>query len=221
MKHLHTIPPVVIRQGPITKDIVRQFLPKNPVVVEAGAHIGRDTIKMATLWPEATIYAFEPVPELFRQLKERTQDFANVYCYQLALSDRTGTAHLNVSTGATTAASSLLEPHEYKKERRNVSFHTITVETVTLDAWAQKEKIERIDFLWLDMQGHELAVLKVAPRMLSTVSALVVEASLTERFKGNPLYNEVRSWIEAQGFKAVLEDNPKHEKINILFIRKP
>lgn len=209
-----------IPQEPITKEFIRQFLPDNPIIIEAGAHIGRDTLKMSTFWPDAHIYAFEPVPELFAQLKERTGMQPDVHTFNLALSDTQGTATLHVSSGASTAASSLLEPYEYVKERPNVLFHPITVPTTTLDAWAAGAGLNHIDFLWLDMQGYELKVLKASPTILATVRAILIEASLTERFKENPLYGEIRTWLEDQGFTAIKQDIPKHHKINILFVRK-
>ncbi len=208
-----------IPQAPITKEFIRTFLPEHPIVIEAGAHIGRDTLKMANSWPDSKVYAFEPVPELFEQLKERIKELPQVHCFQLALSDKKGTATMQVSTGASTAASSLLEPFEYKKERPNVLFHPIMVPTITLDQWAQEHGVARVDFLWLDMQGHELTVLKASPVIFSTAKALLIEASLTERFKDNPLYDKILSWVEAQGFKAVRQDVPKHQKINIFFVR--
>ena len=72
--------------------------------------------------------------------------------------------------------------------------------------------------MWLDMQGYELKVIEHS-RMLSTVQCILVEVSLTERFKGNPLYGPLLTWFENHGFKPVQQDIPKHNKINILFIR--
>jgi len=45
-------------------DIVAPYLPANPVIIEAGAFNGSDTIKLAKKWPQATIHAFEPVPAI-------------------------------------------------------------------------------------------------------------------------------------------------------------
>ena len=59
-----------MKQPQLSRHSIKQFLPKNPVIVEAGAHIGRDTLKMHAIWPQATIHAFEPVPPLFKQLKK-------------------------------------------------------------------------------------------------------------------------------------------------------
>ena len=209
-----------MQQAPISKDQIIQYLPKNPVIVEAGAHIGRDTVRMSTLWPGAQIHAFEPIPDLYEQLLERTAECLNVIAYNCALSNHTGTETIYVSSGASTAVSSFYEPYEYIKERPNVFFKKAVVPTITLDEWAMNTGITHVDCMWLDMQGAELKVLKAAPKVLSTVQAMVIEASLTERFKGCPLRDELSSWIESQGLRIIQNDAPKHNKINLLCVRQ-
>lgn len=212
-----------MHQAPIYKKQITEYLPPNPIIIEAGAHIGRDTIKMAKLWPTATIYAFEPVQSLFATLTDNTKEYPNVHCYNIALSDHTGTETLYVSSGASTAVSSLYKPHEYAQRRPEVQFTPQEVETITLDHWAEEHNVTNttgIDFMWLDMQGAEVKVLKAAPIILKTVRVILLEASLTERFKDNPLYDEVKSWIESQGFVVLQQDIPKHNKVNLLCVRK-
>src|SRR5579885_3078300 len=97
----------------ISKQSIAHYLPKNPVIIEAGAHYGRDTIKMSKIWPQATIHAFEPVPELFTILKNNTQKYDNIFCYPYALSNSCGTKNFFVSSGRSTATSSLFEPFLY------------------------------------------------------------------------------------------------------------
>ena len=41
-----------IPQAPILKEGIKQYLPENPRILEAGAHIGRDTVKLSKLWPQ-------------------------------------------------------------------------------------------------------------------------------------------------------------------------
>ena len=57
-------------KGVLPKKYFLKFLPENPVILEAGAHKGKDTVEMAKLWPAGTIHAFEPVPSLFKKLGE-------------------------------------------------------------------------------------------------------------------------------------------------------
>ncbi len=51
--------------GIISKKEMARFLPKDPIIVEAGAHVGLDTIEISRQWPKANRYAFEPVPDVF------------------------------------------------------------------------------------------------------------------------------------------------------------
>jgi FkbM family methyltransferase len=208
-----------MRQGPIFKELITQYLPEYPIIVEAGAHIGRDTVRMSTLWPHAQIHAFEPVSSLYQELLERTAPYPQVICYQIALSDHSGIEQFYISSGASTAVSSFYEPSRYTQERPNVLFEKTNVPTITLDTWAEQHSVSHVDTLWLDMQGAERKVLTASPRILSTVRVMVVEASLIERFEGIPLYDELLPWIEAQGFDVIQQDAPKHHKVNLLCVR--
>ncbi len=210
------VPPVP--QGIITKDLIKTLLPDNPIIIEAGAHKGRDTIKMAKLWPNGRIHAFEPVPSLFAELTAITAGYPQVTCHPVALSDKESEATLYVSSGASTAASSLLEPHTYRAERPEVLFNPLPVYTTTLTRWSTLHGLLAVDFLWLDMQGGELAALEGAQNLIPQLSALVVEVNLTERFKGAPTYEEILAWAYRNSFKAVLQDIPKHNKVNILLV---
>ena len=82
------IPPVL--QEVISKAYVARFLPRAPVILECGAHVGWDTAEMANAWPHGTVYAFEPVPALFEQLVKRTRGQATVRCFQLAIAAEDG-----------------------------------------------------------------------------------------------------------------------------------
>jgi len=206
-------------QSRIIKDDITPYLPASPIIIEAGAHIGRDTVRMSQLWPHAQIHAFEPVASLYQFLLQRTVECPNVTCYNSALSDHNGSEILNVSSGASTAVSSFYEPHIYTQERPHVFFEKVSVPTSTIDTWSETNNIARVDFMWLDMQGAELKVMQAAPRILSTVKALVIEASLTERFKGIPLYPHLRTWLIQQGFTIIQEDDPKYHKLNMLCVR--
>jgi FkbM family methyltransferase len=212
-------PPVSI--GEVPKEFIKTFLPENPVIIEAGAHNGTDTIAMAKLWTNSHIYAFEPVRSIFDQLKSRTKSLKNVRCYQLALSDRSGTATFFVSSGQSDASSSLLPPQEHLTEHPNVYFsEQIEISVTTLDKWAEENKIVNVDFLWLDMQGYELATLKASSVILKTVKVIYTEVCLRPLYQGCPLYPEVRDWLESQGFIVAREELAWKDAGNVLFVRK-
>lgn len=211
-----------------TIDTLAPYLPDNPIIVEAGAFIGNDTVKMAKRWPHATIHAFEPVPEIFARLQENTKEYKNIILYNKALSDTNGFASLYIAEkhekpGIPTQAGSLHAP----KERLALSAihfpRTITVPTITLDAWAQQHAITHIDMLWLDLQGHELAVLKHATTLLITTKLVLTEVAFVEAYEQQPTVSNVFSWAEKAGFECVGRDFVDYHQWffgNLLFLKK-
>lgn len=207
---------------------ITPYLPDNPIIVEAGAFDGTDTRKMSAHWPHGTIHAFEPVPDIFAKLEANTNDLGNVIRHHIALSDQTGSAIFYVSEkpskpGQPFQAGTLLKPKERLKHSPITYPRTITVPTITLDAWAQQHHITRIDFMWLDLQGFALPVLKGGINILKTVRALFVELEFIEAYEGQAQYQEVKAWLESQGFTAIAQDfldTTSWIYGNVVFIRK-
>jgi FkbM family methyltransferase len=204
------------------------YLPQHPVIVEAGACTGTDTITMHAYWPGSTIHAFEPVPSLYDRLCARVRTYPSIHTYSYALSNANGTSTLYVAEkkekpGKATQASSLRKP----KERLHVSPiqfpRTITVETITLDTWAAHYTIAHVDFLWLDLQGHELAVLQAASLVLKTVTAVFVEVAFMEAYEGQPTMSMITDFLASHKFVLVgrdFTDQSHHFFGNLLFAKQ-
>jgi FkbM family methyltransferase len=207
---------------------IKNYLPDNPIVVEAGAFNGSDTLKIAALWPQATIHAFEPVPEIFQRLEANTQHLAQVNRYQMALSDHDGTALFYVSEkpgkpGVASQAGSLHKPKERLQLSPILFPRTIEVTTISLNSWIDQYHITRIDLLWLDMQGHELAVLQAAREKLDHVRVIYTEVGFVQAYEGQQTCDQVCAWLEAHGFVLVGQDfKNQHDWFfgNLLFVNK-
>jgi 2-O-methyltransferase len=194
---------------------VAPYLPAEPVILEAGACDGEDTARMGRQWPGAVIHAFEPVPALYEEAARRTVSLPGVRLRQLALAGTAGPVTMHVldpGPGRNRGTSSLL-PSAARGTR------DITVEAVTIAGWAQAEGIDRIDFMWLDMEGAELAALKAAGPVLDTVRAVSMEVSRDQGRPGVPLYPEVVSWMENQGFRVAV-DRVTLWFGNLVFVRR-
>lgn len=204
----------------------------NPIIVEAGAFNGDDTKKMSLMWPASLIYSFEPVPEIYNLLCENTKNFKNVKCFQMALFEKNGIAKFynsvsDFAPNKSFASGSLLAPKEHLKSVSWVKFDkTFEVPTITLDSWALENKIDHIDFIWFDMQGVELNVIKSSPKIISTVKAIYTEVEFVEFYKGQYLYKDVKDYLQKLGFEIIAADftddeiETKHlEEGNVLFIR--
>jgi 2-O-methyltransferase len=196
---------------------IAPYLPPDPVILEAGACDGTDTARFAQRWPDGVVHAFEPVPELYAEAKLRTAHLPGVRLYPLALSGRPGPAVMHVAgpgLGSTRGSSSLLVNLQLDLVRDR----DIKVQAVTIADWAQAEGVDRIDFMWLDMEGMELSALKAAGPVFATVKAVCMEVTREERHAGTHLYGEVVAWMRDQGFRAAI-DRVTLWFGNILFVR--
>ena len=181
------------------------LLPPNPVIFEAGASRGMDTIKFARLWSQGKIYAFEPEPNTFDVLSKETEGFANVQRFQLALAEQTGTASFHVSSRGNNAnatdASSLLKPLDMARDLFNLNFsNQVIVQTMTLADFMRERAIDHIDLMWLDMQGMEINCLMASKEALAHVDRIYMEVCLHPLYEGAPLYPAARRAMESVGF---------------------
>ena len=116
----------------------------------------------------------------------------------------------------------MLKPKERLEWSQLVFNEIIEVQTVTLDDWAQENNIDHVDFMWLDMQGVELDVLKASPKILGQTKAIYCEVEFIEAYEGQPLYGDVKSWLQQQGFSIVAKDFVDQTTWffgNVLFVR--
>lgn len=199
-------------------EYLKDFLPNDPIILECGAMNGDDTLKFSKMWPLAKIYAFEPIPDHFNNIKQRFQDKGKIKIYQLALADKNGKFDFYVSDfnneGKPGGSSSLLPPKDHLKFDDKVTFNKIiTVDAITLDDWAKKEKIDHIDFMWLDMQGFELNMLKPS-KMLKNTSIIYMEVEFVEAYEGQYLYPTIKEWMRKNGFDIIALDFD--EKLGLL-----
>lgn len=201
----------------VPKDLFVKYLPSNPIILEAGAQFGEDTQWMSELWPDAAIYAFEPLPDNYALLENLAKIKHNIFCYNLALSDKKGTAPFYVAGGA----SSLLKP---TATYNNLYFHAdlqnpLIVETVTLDEWASSQGISHIDFMWLDMEGNELHVLK-SSEIMKTTTLIYIEVNCQTFWENCARYEHVKSFLSQQGYEEIWAEITPNWQGNALYLNK-
>ena len=209
----------------ISYEACAQYLPASPVIVEAGAYDGSSTREFCRYWPDCSVYAFEPVPSAYERLLKVAEEFpGRIHPQNAALGNVTERREMNVSfTGSCGGeqSSSLLVPAATHEEFPFVGFRDekIPVRVTRLDDWADVEQVGHVDFLWLDLQGMELAALKGCGDLLSTVSAIHCEVQNIELYDGAPLYPDIRQWLQMHGFRTAKEAVFRRGG-NVLFVRQ-
>lgn len=204
--------------GHLAIDMLNETLSSNPVIVEVGSFNGKDTYRLASSFPNASVFGFEPVPELYSVAVRRCLNKGNVKILQLAVSDSTGWKSLSISGGTSRASSSILDPGPIGKYFRGIKFEAddkICVASVTLADWISNSSLEKIDLLWIDVQGAEGLVLHGLEEKLDIVDMIYSEVNFEESYSGSVLFDEIESYLVTRGFtlRNVWRDGPSGDAL--------
>jgi FkbM family methyltransferase len=153
---------------------LRERLPAAEVVFDVGANVG-DWSELA-LWinPRISLHCFEPSLPTFNRLTARAFP-ANVTCNNVGLGSSNGPAQLFV-IGEGSGLNSL-----YRREglegvpNPDLPSYSEMILLRTLDDYCQEKGIEHIDFLKVDVEGHELECLRGASRLLGLERIKVIQ----------------------------------------------
>lgn len=171
---------------------------EKPYIIEIGAHHGEDTIQLASI-PNSKVVAFEPDPSNLHHLMNRVTGYSNIFTINMAVSDVTGSTRFypsKTNNGQHWGASgSILEPTGHLTEHPTVKFgKPINVASTRLDDQATSQ---RIDLIWMDVQGAELKVISGAKLTLLRTRYLLTEYSNRELYRGQGKLADI---IDALGY---------------------
>jgi FkbM family methyltransferase len=144
---------------PAKHALIRRRLRPGMTFIDVGANKGDFTLLAAHLAGDSgRVISIEPEPENHSILERSIalNDYSNIRVLQVALSDRDGTANLQIGS---TSGSHTLSP-EFNGLR------TVAVPTRTLDGIVAEQQLASVDMIKIDVQGFELAVLHGAQRAL-------------------------------------------------------
>lgn len=175
---------------------------KQLTIFDVGAYVGDIATTYRDIFPEATIYCFEPFPESFEKLCQLA-DGKFVKPYQIALCETNGRAKLQVDSDR--SCNSLFpRPKTGAKYYSNNSHNIgkIEVETQALDTFCNKENISDIDILKLDVEGAEIKVLKGASERLRNkqIRLIYTEVMFVPHYEGGCLFHEVSGLLAQYGY---------------------
>jgi FkbM family methyltransferase len=139
---------------------------KKPIVVfDIGANVGEYTLSvLGCFGSDALIHAFEPSTQAFDALKAAVAGMGTVKLHNIGFGDEEGTLDLFYDHPGSSTASVYQQRPDHACPTR---FHE-TVQIKTVDDFCREENIERIGFLKIDVEGHEMKVLQGARKLLES-----------------------------------------------------
>lgn len=189
--------PMMIFEGPecISDDIVKyrdfwefelftkwcEYFPEKGLMLDIGANIGSHTLQFKTNFPELEIWAFEPFMENFEVLKYNTNQYDDVHCLNVGVGSHSSLVHFN-------------DGHEFNSgvvritpDGRNTNL-VLSLDTIQFG--------KKIDFIKIDVEGHELSAFEGMVRLLQRDKPLIWLEDLS---------TDAVPFLERLGYKIIAE----------------
>jgi FkbM family methyltransferase len=166
---------------------LRQLIPEGSTAVDVGAWWGPWTYWLSRR--AASVWSFEPNPELAAFLGRVVSP--SVHVENVALSDHRGTGTLFAPRGVGRDALATLSAAHRESEARPME-----VPLRRLDDYG----LQQVQFMKIDVEGHELAVLEGAAGTISE-SAPIVLVEIDQAFHDPPI-EEIFEWLLARRYEG-------------------
>ena len=162
-------------------------------IVDIGAYVGE--------WTEQLLEIFEGKKVLMIEAQDSKKAFL-----EKVSSKYPGVDHIICLLSATSGNSVSFYENETASHIQlsnvNNTAGTKSYLTQTLDGIIEEHNYPFPDFIKLDVQGHELEVLKGAGKSLANCEVCLLEVPFLDLTPGNPLIWEVLNFMDSKGFQA-------------------
>ncbi|MBK1856508.1 FkbM family methyltransferase [Verrucomicrobiaceae bacterium 5K15] len=168
----------------------------NYPMFDIGANTGIYSEMLKNTIGEENLYIFEPLPHLFENLRCK---FKNANIYKLALSNECSSQVIRIpcidgdyyDTRAT--LNNHIEPNQSGAKK-------ITIDVSTLDQVVASLRLDRIGFMKVDVEGHELELIEGATSTLKKFKPLIL-IEIESRHHSFPI-TEIFSTLENLGYSG-------------------
>lgn len=193
-------------------------------IFDVGSRDCLQTIEFKMRFPNSHVHAFEANPKCIDMCEEtlkRYEEYSKkVTLNNFAATDYTGEITFYPVTHGNIGASSLLKvtDHVYSKDWTQC---TITVPCQTLDSYCIQKNIDKIDILWMDVQGAELKVFLGMDQMLNNTMIIHTEVGIDKLYDDQVLLDELNNFLLKRNFvKINTAITPNCFEADVIYINK-
>ena len=157
----------------IIKTISQHKISKHPIIFDIGANIGVQTLQLSKYFKDSIVHSFEPTNFGFKKLKKNI-------LLNPKLSKRIFINHSFLTNKINNLPKNIYASWNLKNKKNVHSKHFGSLKTTgnaksfKLDDYIIKNKISKIDFIKLDVDGNELDVLRSGYKFLKSKKTPII-----------------------------------------------
>ncbi len=206
----------IFSDSPLKKVLLKLFKKNDELIIlDIGGCEGEDSVKYAKLFPQSSIFVFEPLPHNQQMILENIKNYKlnNIIMIPVAVTDESGMQEFYVSSGQPdncekdldwdfgNKSSSLLPPDKHINIIPWLKFkEVINVPVIRLYDFLEEQHILTIDFIHLDVQGAELKVLQGAKDKIKNVKLIWLEVAEITLYKEQPIRKDIEKFMKNNNF---------------------
>ncbi|AZN38502.1 FkbM family methyltransferase [Paenibacillus albus] len=201
--------------GVVYDDLFKRIDTRSPIIVDGGANSGQTVDIFLEHFDSPIIHAFEPIPQLAEELERKYAHKGNVIIYNNALGAQNCEASFFINENF--ATSSLLQPSDESVIKKQLNSDLKPINSIKVNQLRLDETVSVVDILKLDLQGYELEALVGSEKLLENVKAILVEVEFIRIYDGQPLFNDIDSFLKSKGFMLMHLYNLQNKETNCLW----
>ncbi|AMA49679.1 MULTISPECIES: FkbM family methyltransferase [Flavobacterium] len=151
--------------------LIHQLLQEDSIFVDIGTNKGIYLYQAEKKIKTGKIFGFEPNESLVHYIQPL---FPKIKLFPLAVSSKTGTSILHIPK-----KENGLQDTRASLENMGDEVEKIEIKTITLDDWVSQNKIEKLDVVKIDVEGHEFDTIKGSKKVLEKLRpTFIIEIEL-------------------------------------------
>jgi len=198
-------------------DLKRTLKIEPKLIIDAGANVGAVSKELNHWFPNADIFAFEPVKNTFDLLVYNTVRISKIHPEQLALGASNEKVELLLNAENTI--------NSLKVKNLNNTIGKEEIQVIRLDNFIEQKDLGTIDILKIDVEGFEFEVLDGCGKL--NINCILLEVGY-EREPTKVHFSDVELYLEKLGYQLCgiydlmrnLDNKKKVAYSNNLYIKK-
>jgi FkbM family methyltransferase len=199
------------------------------VIFDIGSLHCLESVEFSKKFIKANVYAFEANKTSYQVCLENTEGIDRIAVTNKCINDYDGICKFYPIDPSRTVtpwfdgnrgASSMFKANGAVDHIEKYVQDEIDMECIRLESFCKENKIEKVDAIWMDLQGAELLALKGLGPILDTVQVIQTELEMNPMYENQCLFNDVNTFLTEKGFYKIDGNTEAEFGADFIYIRK-